>query len=60
MSAQYECLSGDSLVFGASGVVPLRTITAGNIVYSLDEQSKKLVKQKVLGIVHKGNKKRIQ
>lgn len=56
VSAQYECLTGDALVFGESGVICLKDITAGMIVYALNEQTRLLVKQKVLGVSKKGKR----
>lgn len=56
VSAQYECLTGDSLIFGSFGAVPLVDIKPGMFVYALDENSRLIKKQKVKGILHKGRK----
>ena len=54
VSAQYECIAGDSLIFTHTGVIQMKDIQPGMYVYSLNELSKKLEKQKVKALVNKG------
>lgn len=54
VSAQYECITGDALIFGNPSATSLKDIKQNSYVYALNENTKKLEKQKVLGITSKG------
>ena len=56
VSAQYECLTGDTLVFGPFGALPLIDIKPDAFIYALDEKSKLIKKQRVKGVLYKGKK----
>ncbi len=56
VSAQYECLRGSTAVWTGSGAKPLKTIQAGDTVFSLDEESGALVPARVLGQQCSGEK----
>lgn len=56
VSAQYECLTGDALIFGKAGAIRLKDIIPGTTVYALNEKTRTLVKQKVLGVSNKGKR----
>lgn len=54
VGAQYDCLTADTVVFANPGAVPISEIKPGQYVYSLDVKSRKLIKQRVRGVVYKG------
>jgi len=54
VEAQYDCLTADTMVFTNPGAVPISQIQLGQFVYSLDINSRHLIKQRVLRIVDKG------
>lgn len=57
VGAQYECLSGDSLVFtNPKGPVAIKQIKEGDSVFSFNEQSNKLIVSKVKGLSYKGER----
>ncbi|MBI5621213.1 SufD family Fe-S cluster assembly protein, partial [Candidatus Gottesmanbacteria bacterium] len=56
VSAQYECITGDALVFGETGATRLQDIEPQMYIYALNELTKKLEKQKVLGVSVKGKR----
>ena len=56
VTAQYECITGDALVFGNPSIMALKDIKAGTYVYALNEATKELEKQKVLGLEYKGKR----
>jgi len=43
VGAQYECLSGDTGVYTARGVVPIKKVKPGDVVFSLDEKTSQIV-----------------
>ncbi|GAB4503784.1 MAG: hypothetical protein Fur0043_07760 [Anaerolineales bacterium] len=43
VGAQYECLSGDTRVYTARGIVPIKDIVPGDVVFSLDEETNQLI-----------------
>src|SRR2546429_7804073 len=47
VTAQYECLRGSTLVWTSNGMVPIKSIAAGDTVFSLDEVSKNIVPARV-------------
>jgi len=58
VGAQYECLSGDSLIFtNNSGLVKIRDIKKGDKVFSFDEKNNKIKEAKVLRTKEKGKNK---
>src|SRR5262245_3893739 len=56
VGAQYECLSGDSRVYTARGLVPIREIQAGDTVFSFDEEAGKIIAAKVRATAEKGER----
>jgi FeS assembly protein SufB len=56
VGAQYECLSGDSRVYTARGLVPIREIEAGDTVFSFDEEAGKIIPAKVRATAEKGER----
>lgn len=56
VSAQYECLTGDTLVMANPSAVPIAEMKPGMKVYAWDENHRKLVKQHVRGVVCKGKR----
>jgi Fe-S cluster assembly protein SufB len=56
VGAQYECLSGDSRVYTARGLVPIREIQAGDTVFSFDEEAGKIIPAKVRATAEKGER----
>ena len=56
VGAQYECLSGDSRVYTARGLVPIREIEADDTVFSFDEEAGKIIPAKVRATAEKGER----
>ena len=56
VGAQYDCLTADTMVFTEDGAVRIADIKAGQVVYSLDPQTRRLVKQRVRGVAYKGQR----
>ncbi|WP_448592597.1 Fe-S cluster assembly protein SufB [Thermoflexus hugenholtzii] len=56
MGAQYECLSGDTRIYTARGPVPIREVQPGDIVFSYDEESGRLIPARVRGTAFKGER----
>lgn len=56
VSTQYECLTGDTLIMANPAAVPIRDAEAGMHVYALDEETRRLVKRKVLAVACKGER----
>jgi len=56
VGAQYECLSGDTGVYTARGVVPIRDVTVGDTVFSLDEETNEIIPAPVKAFMPKGER----
>jgi Fe-S cluster assembly protein SufB len=56
VTAQYECLRGSTLVWTDRGMRPIKELAPGDIVFSLDEQSRQVVKAEVVGAAASGEK----
>ncbi len=56
VGAQYECLSGDTRVYTARGLVPIREIEPGDIVFSFDEEENRIIAAKVRATAEKGER----
>lgn len=56
VGAQYDCLTADTMVFTEDGAVRIADIKAGQVVYSLDPATRRLIKQRVRGVVYKGQR----
>ncbi len=56
VSAQYECLTGDSLVFTNHGVKGIKDLKPSTYVYSLNELTHKIERQQVLATICKGTR----
>jgi len=54
VGAQYECLSGDTEVYTARGPVPIREVQPGDIVFSFDEETHRLIPARVRATACKG------
>ncbi|HUY79071.1 MAG TPA: SufD family Fe-S cluster assembly protein, partial [Ktedonobacterales bacterium] len=54
VGAQYECLTGDSRVYTARGLVPIREIQPGDTVFSFDEETNAIIPAKVRATAEKG------
>ncbi len=54
VGAQYDCLTGDTMVYTDSGLVPISEIKVGQWVYSLDPETRRIIKQRVRGVMYKG------
>ena len=56
VGAQYECLSGDTRVYTARGALPIREVSNGDVVFSLDEESGEIIPASVKGRMSKGTR----
>lgn len=56
VGAQYDCLTADTMVFANPSATPIAEIKPGQFVYSLDTETRKIVKQRVRGVMHKGER----
>ncbi|HWC14671.1 MAG TPA: Fe-S cluster assembly protein SufB [Actinomycetota bacterium] len=56
VTAQYECLRGSTLVWTTAGMRPIKELQPGDEVFSLDEDTKKIVRGKVVGQAMSGEK----
>jgi Fe-S cluster assembly protein SufB len=56
VSAQYECLTGDTRVLTDRSATPIKDIEPGSFVYSLNEQTRQLERQRVKGLMRKGER----
>lgn len=56
LGAQYECLSGDTRIYTARGVVPLRDVLPGDVVFSLDEDKNQIIPAPVKNFMPKGKR----
>ncbi|MCA1900239.1 MAG: Fe-S cluster assembly protein SufB, partial [Chloroflexi bacterium] len=54
LGAQYECLSGDTGVYTSRGIVPIRDIVPGDVVFSLDEDTNQIIPAPVKNFMPKG------
>ena len=55
VGAQYECLTGDTLVFtNPSGPKEIKSVKAGDKVFALDESTGEIKPSKVKGLMYKG------
>ncbi len=54
LGAQYDCLTGDTVVFANPQAVPIAQIQPGQYVYSVDPETRRIIKQRVRGVVYKG------
>lgn len=54
VGAQYECLSGDTRVYTARGLVPIKDVMPGDTVFSFDEESNKIIPTTVKATAAKG------
>jgi len=56
VGAQYECLSGDARVYTARGVLPIREVVPGDVVFSLDEETNQIIPASVKNFMSKGER----
>ena len=56
VTAQYECLRGSTRVWTSSGFRPIKELQAGDEVFSLDEETKQIVRAAVVGHAASGDK----
>jgi Fe-S cluster assembly scaffold protein SufB len=56
VGSQYECLSGDTRVYTARGLVPIREIQPGDTVFSFDEEANRIIPAKVRATAEKGER----
>ena len=56
VTAQYECLRGSTLVWTTLGMRPIKELVHGDEVFSLDEETKQIVRSKVVGSACSGEK----
>ncbi len=56
VGAQYECLTGDTRVYTARGLVPIREIEPGDTVFSFDEEANRIIPAKVRATAEKGER----
>jgi FeS assembly protein SufB len=56
VSAQFECLRGSTRVWTTDGMRPIKSLEAGDEVFSLDEASKEIVRSKVVRCASSGEK----
>jgi FeS assembly protein SufB len=54
VGAQYDCLTADAMVYTDAGLVPIAEIKPGQWVYSLDPETRRIIKQRVRGTMYKG------
>ncbi len=54
VGAQYDCLTADTVVFAEASAVPIAEIQPGQYVYSLDPETRRIIKQRVRGVMYKG------
>jgi Iron-regulated ABC transporter membrane component SufB len=54
VGAQYDCLTADAMVYTDRGLVPIAEIQPGQWVYSLDPETRRIIKQRVRGTMYKG------
>jgi Fe-S cluster assembly protein SufB len=56
VGAQYECLSGDTRIYTARGVAPIKDVLPGDVVFSLDEETNQLIPAPVKHFMPKGER----
>jgi intein/homing endonuclease len=56
VGAQYECLAGDTRVYTARGVVPIREVVSGDIVFSFNEETNEIIPAPVKNFMPKGQR----
>ena len=56
VTTQYECLRGSSQVWTTEGLRPIKTLVAGDRVFSLDESTNEIVEASVVGQACSGDK----
>ncbi len=56
VGAQYECLSGDTRVFTARGLVPMREVEVGDTVFAFDEETNALRPAPIKATLLKGER----
>ena len=56
VGAQYECLGGDTHVYTARGVVPIREVVQGDVIFSLDEETNQIIPAPVKNFMPKGER----
>jgi Fe-S cluster assembly protein SufB len=56
VTAQYECLRGSTRVWTDTGMRSIKEIEAGDVVFSLDETSRQIVRARVVGQACSGDK----
>ena len=54
--AQYDCLTGDARVFTARGVIPMRDVVPGDVVFAFDEETHELRAAPVKATLPKGDR----
>src|SRR5262245_47305121 len=56
VTAQYECLRGSTLVWTTQGMRAIKELVRGDEVFSLDEETKQIVRARVAGAACSGEK----
>ncbi len=56
VGAQYECLSGDTHIYTTRGVIPLRDVLPGDVVFSFDEETNAIIPAPVKNFMPKGER----
>ncbi len=56
VGAQYECLSGDTRVYTRRGVVPIRDVIPGDVVFSFNEETNQIIPAPVKNFMSKGDR----
>jgi len=56
VGAQYECLSGDAGVYTDRGVIAIQSVQPGDTVFSLDEETNRLIPSPVKATAYKGER----
>jgi FeS assembly protein SufB len=56
VGAQYECLSHSTRVYTARGLVPIKDVKIGDIVFSFNEITRSIIPATVLGVQYKGDR----
>jgi Fe-S cluster assembly protein SufB len=56
VTAQYECLRGSTLVWTTSGMRPIKELQPGDVVFSLDQGTRRIESARVVGQACSGDK----
>ncbi len=56
VGAQYECLSGETRVYTTRGPVPIREVQPGDVVFSYEEETGRLIPARVRATAYKGER----